>query len=84
MPSIWDLSVRLLFDVPSDLFQGPRPRLILDVYHIGSPSTVVQQDQTKYLSVDDNGNQSSPNNAYGLPMRFQPPMSMRLGLEVSF
>ena len=84
LPSIWDLSVRLSYDVPSQAPFGPRPRLILDVYHIGSPSTVVQRDQTKYLGLDANGNQSYPNPVYGSPMRFQPPMSMRLGLEVGF
>jgi len=84
LPSIWDLSVRLSYDVPSQALFGPRPRLILDVYHIGSPLVVVQQDQTKYNGLDANGNQAYPNPAYGLPTRFQPAMSMRLGLEVSF
>lgn len=84
LPSIWDLSVRLSYDVPSQALFGPRPRLILDVYHIGSPSTAVGQDQVKYNSVDANGNPTEPNPAYGLPTRFQPPMSMRLGLELNF
>lgn len=84
LPSIWDLSLRLSYEIPSQVLSGSRPRLILDVYHIGSPLTVVQQDQTKYLSVDENGNQADPNPLYGSPMRFQPAMSMRLGMEVNF
>ena len=81
LPSLWDLNVRLAYS-PSIWSDGRmKPRVIMDVFHLGSQRQVVMQDQIHYLDVDQQGN---PSPTYGLPQKFQPPVSMRLGLEVNF
>ncbi len=84
LPSIWDLNLRFAYDITFLSDWRARPRLILDVFHVGSQLTVVQQDQRHYFNQDDQGDQINPNPAYGLPQKFQPPMSVRLGMEVNF
>jgi hypothetical protein len=60
------------------------PRLMLDVFHLGSPRRAVTFDQVHYQDVDENGNQILPNPNYLRPTRYQPPMSVRLGLVADF
>ncbi len=83
-PATWDLNLRLGYDLP---FMGTadfKGRLILDVFHIASQRKPVDIDQVQYGGVDSNGNQLYPNSTYGLGSKFQPPMSVRLGMELSF
>jgi hypothetical protein len=61
-----------------------KPRLILDVFHLASQRQVVKQDELQYLNTDANGNPVDPSPTYGTPQLFQPPMSVRLGMEVNF
>jgi len=56
------------------------PRLILDLFHVGSPQKPVDIDQHRYADIY----LTIPNQNYGLPLRYQPAMSMRLGMEVKF
>ena len=81
-PSVWDLNLRLAYE----LGRGSRvqPRVIFDVLHVGNPREAVAFDQRRYYAVDEEGNQTAENPTYGLPIRYQPPMSLRLGLEVDF
>jgi hypothetical protein len=81
-PSIWDLSLRIAYQLPTS--SRLRPRLTLDVLHIASRRAPVNFDQTHYFNVDGEGNQIDPNPTYGLPTRFQPPMALRLGVELAF
>jgi hypothetical protein len=84
LPSLWDLNVRFAY-TPSFLYVARlRPRFIVDVFHLGSQRQVTEQDELHYLDTDENGNPVDPSATYGLPMKFQPPMSVRLGMEVSF
>jgi hypothetical protein len=55
LPSIWDLNLRFA-DIPFLSDWRVRPRLILDVFRVGSQLTVVQQDQRHYFNQDDQGN----------------------------
>jgi hypothetical protein len=80
LPSIWDVNLRLSYDLPRWSETGPGARLVLDILHVGSKREVVQQDQLQFL--DDA--RTMPNQAYGSPMKFQPPMAFRTGVEVSF
>jgi hypothetical protein len=80
-PAIWDVNMRLTYDLAAGLL---RPRLILDIFHIGNPRKVVDVDQFHYYHVDENGNQIDPNPTYGVPSAFQPPMAFRLGIEISY
>jgi len=83
LPSIWDLDLRLAYDLTVWQSSGIRPRVILDFFHIGNQRTVVEQDQFHYWNVDSQGNHIDPNPTYGQPMWFMPARSMRLGLEVN-
>jgi hypothetical protein len=82
--SIWDLNFRLAYTLPQLISFDYQARFILDLFHIASQQEAVNYDQLHYLNVDEYGNQSDPNPTYGLPTSFQPPMSLRFGLEVNF
>jgi len=56
----------------------------MDIFHLASQRQVVKQDELHYLDTDANGNPIDPSPTYGMPQMFQPPMSVRLGMEVSF
>jgi hypothetical protein len=81
-PAIWDLNIRVTHELSVAGF--PNSKLILDVSHIASQRSAVDFDQEHYASVDANGVPSNPNPTYGQAYRYQPPMSVRLGMEVSF
>ncbi len=83
-PSLWDVNIRLTYDLPSTLTSAFRVRLIADAVHVGSSRTPVAYDQIHYFNVDASGNQINPNPFYMEAIKFQPPMSFRLGLEVMF
>jgi hypothetical protein len=61
-----------------------RPRLIVDVFHLGSQREPADFDEVRNFNQDVDGNQIDPNPTYGLATRFQPPTSVRLGVEVDF
>jgi hypothetical protein len=84
MPSIWDLNLRMSYDIDTSIAQHLKPRLIFDVFHIGSPRKPVNYDQIHYFNLDENGNQINENPNYGRANSFQPPMALRLGMEVDF
>ncbi len=77
--SIWDLNFRLAYMLPQLISFDYQARFILDLF-----GQAVNYDQLHYLNADANGNQIDPNPTYGLPTSFQPPMSLRFGLEVNF
>jgi hypothetical protein len=83
-PTIWDVSMRITYG-PS-LFAGNRwrPRLTADFLHIGSQREAVNYDQVHYANVDSEGNQIYPNPTYGRAIAYQPPMVVRLGLDLQF
>jgi hypothetical protein len=58
--------------------------MILDVFHVASQRQPVDFEQLHYFNIDENGNQINPNPLYGRAIRYQPPMAVRLGLEVGF
>jgi len=83
-PSIRDINLRLAYLLPPISSFDYQARFILDVFHIASRKEAVNYDQLHYFNIDNNGNQIDPNPTYNLPTSFQPPMSLRFGLEVSF
>jgi hypothetical protein len=84
MPSIWDLSLRLTYDL-STWWQSPvKPRLLLDLLHIGSPREVVDVVQQRYLERDAEGNHITENPLYGQAIAYQPPFAVRAGMTVDF
>lgn len=81
-PALWDLSARVVYELP--LVALYRARIIMDVFHIASQRKAVDIDQRHYFRVDANGVPSDPNSTYGQAYRYQPPMSVRVGMEVNF
>jgi hypothetical protein len=83
-PSIWDLSLRASYQ-PSFATRGAaRPKLMLDIFHLASQRRAVRYDEVHYRALDPSGNQTDLNPNYGMPIAFQPPMAVRLGLEAGF
>ena len=83
-PSLWDMNIRLTYDLPETVVPPFRIRLVTDLVHIGSARTPVNYEQIHYFNVDASGAQVDPNPLYGQATKFQPPMSLRAGVEVIF
>jgi len=81
---IFDLNFRITYDLVKVLKTGWRPKIFLDVFHIGSQRTPVEFDELHYLNLDIDGTEKDLNPTYGLVTRYFPPMSARLGFEVGF
>ncbi|HEY7637798.1 MAG TPA: TonB-dependent receptor plug domain-containing protein, partial [Gemmatimonadales bacterium] len=83
-PSLRDLNLRLIYEVPGRLGSSVRPRVILDLLHVASAREPVTVDQVHFSALDAQGNQSAPNPNYLRPSRYQPPMIVRLGTTFGF
>ena len=77
-PTIWDISARLTYNI--NLISDWHSKLIMDIFHIGSPQKAVDFDQVRFNNLDE----TNPNPNYGQMISYQPSMSFRLGMEVSF
>jgi hypothetical protein len=83
-PSIWDLNLRLTYNLKRLFTSSFNQKLILDILHMFSQREPVNFDQQHFFALDENGNQVSENPNYLKPLLYQPPMTVRLGLEVGF
>jgi hypothetical protein len=81
-PTLWDLNLRMLYELP--LRSGALGRVVLDLLHLGNPRRTVEVEEHRYWSLDANGQPSNPNPTYLQPTAYQPPMAARVGLEVNF
>jgi hypothetical protein len=79
-PAIWSLALHGAFDLPVAPMQRVRPRLLIDVFNVGSPRQPVLYDQKHYVTPDRTG----VNSYYGGVTGYQPPMSARVGMVVDF
>ena len=79
-PPIWSLDLHAAYDPPFARDGRIRPRLLLDVFNVGSPRRALLYDQLHYT---DNA-QTSLNPNYGAVTRYQPSMSARVGVIVDF
>jgi hypothetical protein len=79
-PPIWSLDLHAAYDLPFARDGRVRPRLLLDVFNVGSPRRALLYDQLHYT---DNA-QTSVNPNYGAVTRYQPPMSARIGMVMDF
>ncbi len=80
-PALWDLGFRGTFDIRR-LPQRADARLVVDVLHAFSRQTAVRVDQIHYLTTDADGTPRNPNPFYQKGLQFQPPMTLRIGVEV--
>jgi hypothetical protein len=79
-PAIWSLDLHASYELPVARDGRVRPRLLLDVFNVGSPRRALLYEQRHYL--DNAQTQVNPN--YGAVTRYQPPMSARVGMVVDF
>ena len=98
-PSIRDLNFRLTYEFSGFERKDRAGRLVLDLLHVGNFRRVVDRDQVRFHGVDPAlgplvaltssydelvANQVAPNPNFGAPLRHQPPMMARLGVQVGF
>jgi hypothetical protein len=57
---------------------------LLDVFHLFGHRKWTDISQVHYLYADFQGNQFGPNPNFGKGKAFQPPMTIRFGIETSF
>jgi hypothetical protein len=81
-PSIWDLNFRFTYDLKRFLRWSGSSRLILDIFHVAGKREVVDIEQIHYRMLDAEGNQANINPSYLEPIKYQQPMTIRLGVEV--
>lgn len=81
-PALWNLDLRLSYDLPVP--RTSRTQVILDLLHVGNPRRAVRVDEFHYLAADVDGNPVRPNPTYKQATAYQPPMAVRLGMEVSY
>lgn len=80
-PWLWDLNLHLGYDLRPD--DAPHPaRIVVDAFHVFSGKRPVRIEQKAFLGVDSTGQPTSPNLLYGQPLLRQPPMTLRVGLQV--
>jgi hypothetical protein len=79
---VFDASVRFAYTL-RPWRSGVRPKLYLDVFHLGNSRTVLNFLE-HYLEVEADGTPTTPNPLYGRPLLFQVPMSARVGMSVEF
>jgi hypothetical protein len=82
--SVLDGSIRLAYAFPPWRGTTVRPKVYLDLFHLGNRRTPVRLDDVRYLALDADRVPSVPNPSYGRPELFQSPMSARLGVTVDF
>ena len=81
--AIADLNIRVSYQMKRMIRKKIAPRIILDVFHLGSRRTPVAYEERHYLGADGSGNQTDPNSLYMHPTAYFPPMSARLGMEIN-
>ena len=79
-PSIWDLNFRFQYNFSKLIQIGTSTIVIVDILHFASQRKEIDYDQLHYFDYE----QQYPNPHYLVPVQFQPPMSVRLGMEVNF
>jgi len=78
-PSVWTADLR----VTRELALGDRTlgRVLLDILNVGNPQAVVWQNEFAYAS-NAGGSPSGPRADFKAPLAFQPPMMLRIGVEI--
>ena len=85
MGRIPGLSLRFAYDLPGFGPAGAevRPRLLLDIFHLFSQRKPVVYDNVKGTINLETGEFTDANPTFNEPIAFQPPMTIRLGLEAT-
>jgi len=64
--------------------RGFNATLILDAMHLLNERNLIEVEQVRFQSVDENGNPIAPNPNYLQRVGFEPARTLRLGMEVKF
>lgn len=83
-PSVWDLNLRLTYNLWNFFNTALKPRIKIDLFHLFSQRTPVNYDQTHYYNQDANGQPALYNSNFLNPISYQPPFTARIGLEVEY
>jgi hypothetical protein len=87
-PSIWDLNLRLAYLAAVAPGSRWRPKLTVDLLHVASQRKAVAVAQYHYLRAEylESGQiqQVDPNPNYLKATAYQPPMEVRVGVEMQF
>lgn len=75
LPTLWDLNLRLTYDFDIASVHG---KIFLDALHVGSPMKTVKEDEVKFFDYE----MTNPNENYGNVVQYQPPMMIRIGLNI--
>ncbi|MGC9341474.1 MAG: TonB-dependent receptor domain-containing protein, partial [Bacteroidales bacterium] len=75
LPTLWDLNLRLTYDFDIASVHG---KIFFDALHVGSPMETVKVDEVKYFDYD----RTLENENYGDVVHYQPPMMIRLGINL--
>lgn len=79
-----DFNLRVVYQPRNAFSRNIAPRVVLDLFHIGSQRKPLTYNETHYFNIDESGNQADPNPLYMHPTSYFPPMSARLGSEINF
>jgi hypothetical protein len=79
-PNIWDLNLRVAHERRT---RRVIVRVVGDMLHLGNPKGIVRQEMMHYLNSDASGNPTNLNENYLRPTLFQPPMTARIGIEIT-
>ncbi len=75
LPTLWDLNLRLTYDFDIASVHG---KIFLDALHVGSPMKTVKVDEVNFFDYEE----TNPNENYGNVVQTQPPMMIRIGLNI--
>jgi hypothetical protein len=75
LPTLWDLNLRFTYDFD---FASVHGKIFLDALHVGSPMETVKVDEEKFFDYE----MTLPNENYGNVLQYQPPMMIRIGLNI--
>jgi hypothetical protein len=75
LPTLWDLNLRLTYDFDIASVHG---KIFLDALHVGSPMKTVQVDEVSFFDYE----MTNPNDNYGNVVQYQPPMMIRIGVNI--
>jgi hypothetical protein len=81
--SLFDADLRVSYLLPSWSHGGIRPKVYLDVFHLGNGRVVLRRDDARFAALDESGNEVA-NPGYNRAQVFQPPMSARVGMSLDF
>lgn len=79
-PSLLDVNARVSYVLPLTRPQFGAPTVLIDVFHIGSKQSAAAFDQKHYRDEA----QTDVNPTYMMPTQYFPPMSVRVGLQMTF